>query len=128
MLFNEKIAYLSYLSTSTSTRLINDDYLALGKVAVFACVASHTASLFWQHHAKLATFAGDHNTGNSVPNSLRLVFEQLFTNKGCATGLPAYSPYMRLEKTNHFADVITKATLSPQLFKDHYLNPGPSAH
>ena len=42
----------------------------------------------------------DRNTGNSVPYSLRIVcgffnFPQLFYNKGCETGPPAYSPYPR---------------------------------
>ena len=41
-------------------------------------------------------------------------------NKGFETGPPAYRPYLRrLESlTINFADVITKAALSPQLFKD----------
>ena len=45
----------------------------------------------------------DHNTGNSVPYSLLIVcvffnVPQLFYDKGCDTGPPAYSPYpKRLE-------------------------------
>ena len=42
----------------------------------------------------------DHNTGNSVPYSLRIVcgffnIPQLFYDKGCETGPPAYGPYPR---------------------------------
>ena len=79
-------------------------YLALGKLAGFAYVAScmhHKSS--WKQNAKPATFAEDkgpdRNTGNSVPNSLRIVCElfdvaQLFANtEGCETGPSAYSPY-----------------------------------
>ena len=41
----------------------------------------------------------------------------LWTLKGCETGRPAYRPYpRRLDRP--FADVITKAAPSPQLFKD----------
>ena len=42
----------------------------------------------------------DHNTGNSVPYSLRIVcgffnVPQFFNNNVCETGPPAYSPYPR---------------------------------
>ena len=42
----------------------------------------------------------DHNTGNSMPYSLRIVcgffnVPQLLANKGFETGPPAYSPYPR---------------------------------
>ena len=61
----------------------------------------------------------DHNTRNSMPYTLRIVFvffnvSQLF--KGCETGLPAYSPYQRRLEVQLFADVITNAAPSTQLF------------
>ena len=61
----------------------------------------------------------DHNTANPMPYTLPIVcvflnVPQLF--KGCETGLPAYSPYQRRLEVQPFADVITNAALSTQLF------------
>ena len=54
--------------------------------------------------------------------------------KSCETGPTVYRPYpRRLESLTIFADVITKAALSPQLLKDpecwsgRGLNPQPPA-
>ena len=51
----------------------------------------------------------------------------------CETGPTVFPPYPRVESLTSFADVITKAALSPQLFKDpeclsgQGLNPRPPA-
>ena len=61
----------------------------------------------------------DHNTGNYVPYSYKqcvgsLTSHRVIMNKGCETGPTIYRPYPR----RPFADIITKAALSPQLIKD----------
>ena len=38
--------------------------------------------------------------------------------RACETGPMVYRPYLRRLESQPFADVITKAALSPQLFKD----------
>ena len=54
-------------------------------------------------------------------------------NKGCETGPTVYRPCPRRLESLTIADVITKAALSPQLFKDpkcwsgRVLNPRPPA-
>ncbi len=63
----------------------------------------------------------DHNTGSFVPYSLRIVcgFFNVPCDKTEDTGDGTYGYSSFSEKTrmsNHFADVITKAAHSPQLF------------
>ena len=80
-----------------------------------------------------------HDTGNSTPYSFWTVPWVLLShiiivirNKCCETGPTVYHPYpRRLKKALPFADVITKATLSPQSYKDpdpHGLNPATTSH
>ena len=80
-----------------------------------------------------------YTTGVYVPYSFRTVVWVLLrptrTDKCecCETGPTVFPPYPRVESLTSFADVITKAALSPQLFKDpeclsgRGLNPRPPA-
>ena len=63
----------------------------------------------------------DHNTGNYVPYSCEqcvgsLTSHKVIMNKGCETGPTIYRPYPR--RLDSLTIIITKAALSPQLFKD----------
>ena len=74
----------------------------------------------------------NHNTGDNILYSFRTVSgffnvpRYLISKKGCETEPTVYSPYPRRLESLTFADVIAKAALSPQLFKDPecWLGPG----
>ena len=63
----------------------------------------------------------DHDSGNSIPFSYRTVCGiSNVPHKCCERGPGVCHPYLQsLESIRPFADVIAKAALSPQLFKDH---------